>query len=446
MSLREAFIAVHRFGLGPRPGEIDAAARDPHGWLLRQLAGRPALPPDMSALPGGAARMGDFLRARQERGDPGAQKMIRQSFRETYLQESALRLRQQVATEQPFRERLVAFWSNHFTVSVQRPPVFGLAGAFEREAIRPHVTGKFVDMLVAVARHPAMLVYLDNGQSFGPDSPVGARQHRGLNENLAREMLELHTLGVDGGYTQADVRDFAKVLTGWTVAPPRFADAGTFRFMPMIHEPGPKTVLGVRYGEAGENEGLAVMQALARHPATARHIATKLCRHFIADTPPAAAVSRIARVFQDTDGDLHLVSATLVKLSEVWADPLPKVKAPNEFVVAALRATGFQSTGGGDDSMLGALRLLGQAPFAAPSPAGWPDTAGEWIGPDSVMRRAEWAMALGLRVAAFREPEHLFESTIGPVAAPATAQTIRRAPSRADAIGLVFASAEFQRR
>jgi uncharacterized protein (DUF1800 family) len=321
--------------------------------------------------------------------------------------------------------------------------VFGLAGAFEREAIRPYVTGRFYDMVLAVARHPAMLVYLDNGQSFGPNSIVGQRRRRGLNENLAREMLELHTLGVDGGYTQNDVREFAKMLTGWTVKPPRFADSGRFEFFPDIHEPGPKTLLGVRYREAGSGEAEAAFEALVRHPATATHIATKLCRHFIADDPPPAAVERIARVFHDSDGNLKAVSEALIEQPEAWTDPLAKVKAPNDFIVAALRATGFQGQG---EMILGALRLLGQAPFNAPSPAGWPDTASGWIGPESVMRRAEWAMALGMRVAEFRAPDRLFENTIAPIASPATAKTIARAPSRADAIALVFASPEFQRR
>jgi len=450
MSTRDAFIAVHRFGLGPRPGELDQAAADPRAWLARQIGAATAAPPaEFAGLPGGAERMGDFLRARRDRGDAGVQKLIRQSFRATYLQEASARLSVQVTSAAPFRERLVAFWSNHFTVSVQRPPVFGTAGAFEREAIRPYVTGRFADMLLAVARHPAMLVYLDNGQSFGPDSLVGMRQHRGLNENLAREMLELHTLGVDGGYTQTDVRELAKILTGWTVTPPRFPDAGQFRFFPQIHEPGPKTLLGTVYPDRGAAEAETAFQALARHPATAHHIATKLARHFVADAPPPAAVERLARVFHDTDGNLGAVSHALIELPDAWANPLAKVKAPNDFVVAALRAVGFTPQPADDGHatmMVNAVRILGQAPFNAPSPAGWPDTAADWISPESVLRRADWAMALGGRMAAGHDPERLFEATIAPVAARATAQAVARAPSRADAMGLVLASAEFQRR
>jgi len=199
----------------------------------------------------------------------------------------------------------------------------------------------------------------------------------------------------------------------------------------------------VRYGEAGASEAEAAFGDLVRRPATARHIATKLCRHFIADNPPAAAIERIARVFRDTDGNLAAVSEALVEQPEAWADPLAKVKTPNDFVISALRATGFQGQG---EMVMGALRLLGQTPFNAPSPAGWPDTAGEWVGPESVLRRAEWAMAVGMRVAEFRAPDRLFEATIAPIASTATAQAIARAPSRADAVALVFACPEFQRR
>jgi uncharacterized protein (DUF1800 family) len=448
VSTPAAFIAAHRFGLGPRPGELELVAPEPRAWLKRQLgAAAAAVPAQFAGLPSGAERMGDLLRARRDRGIPGVQKLIRESFRDTYIAEASARLRVQATTDAPFRERLVAFWSNHFTVSVQRPPVLGTVGAFEREAIRPHVTGRFYDMLLAVARHPAMLVYLDNGQSFGPDSLIGMRQHRGLNENLAREMLELHTLGVDGGYTQADVTEFAKILTGWSITPPRFPDAGTFRFFPQIHEPGPKTLLGVVYAEDGAREAEAAFLALARHPATARHIATKLARHFIADDPPPAAVARLARVFHDSDGDLAAVSEALVDEPLAWASPLTKVKTPNDFVIAAFRALGAEGAFDGDGrAMLNALRELGQPPFNAPSPAGWPDTAADWIGPESVLRRADWAMALAQRVAADHHPEQLFEATIAPVAAKSTALTVAHAPSRADALGLVLASVEFQRR
>jgi uncharacterized protein (DUF1800 family) len=437
------FIAVTRFGLGARPGELDRASRDPVGWVKQQIHAPAAVPEQLSGFASGGVRYGDFLRARQLGGDGAAQKLIRESFRDTYRQEAAARLRAQIASETPFRERLVAFWSNHFTVSIQRPPVLGVAGAFEREAIRPHVTGRFVDMLTAVARHPAMLFYLDNAQSFGPNSLAGLRTGRGLNENLAREILELHTLGVEGGYTQTDVREFAKILTGWSIERADEPNAGHYIFRPPIHEPGSKTLLGVRYGEAGVREGERALQALARHPATARHIATKLARHFIADRPPEQAVERLAGIFRDTDGNLAAISEALVEQPEAWTEELQKIRAPQDFVVAALRATGYDGPG---ETGLGALRLMGQLPFAAPSPAGWPDTADQWIGPEAVLRRAEWAMALGLRIAAIREPGVMFSETIAPVASRTTALAIARAPSLGEAAAVLFASPEFQRR
>ncbi len=443
MSSTAAAIAVSRFGLGPRPGELSTAGRDPIGWLKRQVAAPAPSLPAFSGLPSGAERMGDFLRARQQRGDAGIAALIRQSFRETFRDEASARLRTQIESTTPLRERLVAFWANHFTVSVQRPPVFGLAGAFEREAIRPHVFGRFSDMLLAVARHPAMLVYLDNGQSIGPNSVVGLRRGRGRNENLAREILELHTLGVEGGYSQTDVREFAKILTGWTMVRAEDPGAGGFRFVPDIHEPGGKTLLGRRFGHGGENDGRDALLMLARHPATARHLATKLARHFIADQPPEAAIERLSRVFRETDGNLAAVTEAIIEQPETWAEPLPKVRTPHEFVVAALRATEFN---GGGETILGTLRTLGQPSFAAPSPSGWPDTADRWIGPEAVLRRAEWSMALGLRLAAIRTPHALFAETIEPVAGRMTALAVARAPSAGEAMAILFASPEFQRR
>lgn len=443
MSSTAAAIAVSRFGLGPRPGELAAAGRDPVGWLKRQISVTVPPSPTFAGLPSGSERMGDFLRARLQRGQLGVEALVRQSFRETFREEASARLRAHVDSATPFRERMVTFWANHFTVSVQRPPVFGLAGAFEREAIRPHVFGRFAEMLLAVVRHPAMLVYLDNGQSIGPNSVVGLRRGRGLNENLARELLELHTLGVEGGYTQTDVRELAKILTGWTLARGEDSDAGHFRFVPQIHEPGGKTLLGRAFGHGGENDGKDALIMMARHPATARHIATKLARHFIADQPPPEAVDRLARVFRDTDGNLAALSEAIVEQPEAWAETLPKIRTPHEFVVAALRATEFNGNG---ETVLGALRTLGQGTFAAPSPSGWPDTAERWIGPEAVLRRAEWSMALGLRIAAIRTPDRLFAETIAPVAGRATRLAVERAPSAGDAAATLFASPEFQRR
>jgi uncharacterized protein (DUF1800 family) len=364
-----------------------------------------------------------------------------------YLTEAKARILAQVQSRQPLRERLVAFWSNHFTVSVARGTVTGLVGAFEREAIRPHVTGRFHDLLLAVVRHPAMLVYLDNANSSGPHSLLGRRLGVGLNENLARELLELHTLGVDGGYTQADVTQFARILTGWSYAGLRQKGAGEFAFVPARHEPGAKIFLGYRFAEGGEKEGLDAIALLARHPSTARHIARQFASHFIADDPPPAVVDRFAEVFHQTDGDLTALTQAAIDAPEAWDQPLAKVKSPNEFVVASLRATAAPLSSPGEiGAALGALKGLGQMPFAALSPAGWPDRADGWIGPDAVMDRADFAAALARRLRGRLVPARLLETSVGPVTSRALARALAHAASVEDANALILASAEFQRR
>ena len=239
----------------------------------------------------------------------------------------------QLATEESFRERLVHFWTNHFAVSADKPQVLALAGTLENEAIRPHVAGRFADMLTAVESHPAMILYLDNQASIGPGSQLAQRRSRrssagdrklGINENLAREILELHTLGVDGGYTQQDVTTFARALTGWSIGTDRFpggGELGKFAFHDAAHEPGAKTIMGTRYGQSGVAQPRAVLTDLAKHPATARHVATKLARHFIADEPPPDAVERIAKAFRDSDGDLPTVHRAVLDTPEAWVTP-----------------------------------------------------------------------------------------------------------------------------
>jgi uncharacterized protein (DUF1800 family) len=438
----EAFVALNRFGLGAVAGELDRVAGDPRGWLTGQLARPAVLPPELSGLGPGSDHARDLVNAIQDKSI--LKEQFRKEGRALYLQEVGQRTLAAIRSQAPLIERLTHFWSNHFTVSVAGKPILAvLAGAFEREAIRPRVTGRFHDMLRAVVSHPAMLIYLDNATSVGPNSRAGRARGKGLNENLARELLELHTLGVDGGYTQTDVQEFAKILTGWSVGRPKSAEAGQFRFHPLIHEPGDKTLLGKHYGETGMAEGEAALADLSRHPATARHIATKIARHFISDQPPLAAVDRLARVFRDSDGDLGELTRAVIASPEAWADPLAKVKSPQELVTSALRLTTFD---GDTDKLVGSLALLGQTPFAAPSPAGWPDDAAGWIGPEASLQRIEWSMALAQRLPRDLSPVALADATIAPVAARDTLQAIERAPDAREAIALLFASPEFQRR
>ncbi len=446
-----AIIAANRFGLGARPEEAGDVARDPQAWVRNQIYAPYVPPPLLADLPDAAEYTRQFLEARQQGGDGGVAEFLQRRIRqETLAAEIGARVQVAVQTREPFRERLVQFWSNHFTVSVQRPVVAPIAGAYERDAIRPHVFGRFADLLIAATRHQAMLFYLDNIGSVGPNSRAGQLGRRGINENHAREILELHTLGVGGGYTQNDVRELAKILTGWTVVTPPLARrsglpesaVGMTRFAADAHEPGNKSLVGHTFNEGGESEGIAALQFLATHPATARHVATKLARHFVADDPPSAAVARLEKVYLETRGDLAAVSFAIVDLPEIWERPNTKVRAPGDLVIAAYRALDVKVTAG---QLPGTMREMGQPVFAAPSPAGWPDRASDWVGPEAMLRRAEWAVAVSRRVRSPQSPEVLAGYAIGAVAPPAVRRAIAEADP-AEGVALLLACAEFQRR
>ena len=433
-----AVIAATRFGFAAKPGELAQIGGDPRGWVAAQLNRRPDFAP--GNLPPSPETVAAMLEARRDKEEKPA---LKERLKATYLGEIDARMRAAILGDTPVLERLTQFWSNHFTVSGMRPFVRGVTGAFEREAIRPHVTSRFLDMLMAVARHPAMLLYLDNAQSFGPGSPVGIRQNKGINENLGRELLELHTLGVDGGYTQADVEALARILTGWTVAPLRAPPAGGFRFIPQIHEPGDKRLLGRTYPEGGMDEGVAALRDLAAHPATARHVATRLARHFIADTPPADAVERIARRFRDTGGDLKQVTLAVLREEAVWREPFAKVRTPTELLISAHRAVGVVPEPG---PTFMALKKLDQPPFFAPSPAGWPDVASAWVSPESVVRRTEWCQTFAERLDEVPDPSDVMASSFGEALPEEVQRAVKRAPDKRAGLALLIASPQFQRR
>jgi uncharacterized protein (DUF1800 family) len=468
MSTRSV-IAVNRFGLGAAPGELAAVGTDPRGWLAQQISGPAPVPPEFGRL----ASSGEALKAYPRwiatlgKGGMGGEtaqgtpRTVESTFREQLgpgmLQEVTARLAAAATTTMPFRERLVWFWANHFTVSAEKALAFALVGSFEREAIRPHVNGTFADMLLASSRHPAMILYLDNHLSVRKGwKPQGLRSSRStafpaptdLNENLAREILELHTLGVNGGYSQADVTEFARVITGWTVRPTMFdlddSDAG-FVFVSSRHEPGPRNLLGATYAQEGAAQGEAVLRDLAKRPATAQHIATKLARHFIADEPPPDAVARIARAFRDSGGHLPTVHAALLDCPEVWQQPLAKLKSPIEYVVSCMRAIPALRAAQ-PSAVYGTLRGMGQRPYFAPSPQGWPDTAQAWSGGDALWKRIEWAGILASRLGSTVDPLQLAADSYGPALDAKTRQAIERAESRQQGLALWLASPEFQRR
>jgi uncharacterized protein (DUF1800 family) len=424
--------ALVRFGLGRRGDEPLPA--DPVAWLRAQLQGPD--PIQLANPPTAAAGLAALHEDRQNRPAPG-QSNSRALFREN----ATAQLGNALTTSAPFRERLVWFWTNHFTVSLRRPQCVALAGAFVEEAIRPHVTGRFVDMLLAVMRHPAMLFYLDNAGSVGPDSPAGLRSKRGLNENLARECLELHTVSPAAGYTQADVTNFAKILTGWSMN--LEADPPGFRYRPFAHEPGEQLVMGRRF-PPGEEGGVAALQFLAAHPATQVFLATKLVRHFVADDPPNDAVRRIAGVLRDCHGDLAAAAGTLISLTGAW-QPATKLRTPLDYVVAALRPLDAPPPKPDQPYLIGALAGLGQPMWSAPQPNGWPDRAEDWAGPEALVRRIDWAYAAAGRFDA-PDPAAVAEASLGPLLRPPTVEAMHRAASRRDALTLLLTSPEFQRR
>jgi uncharacterized protein (DUF1800 family) len=435
-----AFIAATRFGLGARPGDLANIGSDPRGWLLDQL-GPTAPPSGLSNLPPAGnlvAEMASMRRAKSEEEKRATARARQDRFQE----EMRARVTVQAGSDQPFRERLVAYWSNHFTVSITRKEVLSLAGAFERQVIRPRITGRFDNLLLASSQHPAMLGYLDQFRSIGPHSRAGQRSGRGLNENLAREILELHTLGVNGGYAQSDVESLAKLLTGWGLETSD-GEFGAFSYNENRHEPGRHQLVGTTYGGHGLRDGIDALRDLARHPSTAKNVATRMVRHFVADTPPPSAVAKVERAFRDSEGDLAEVARALVACPEAWTQPLAKVKSPWDLVISTAR--GFDYVGEAD-AMLDSMRWLGQVPFQAPSPQGWPDTAEGWIGPESMLSRIEWAESVG-REAAGRVADvpALAEELVGPVLDRSTRRALAAAPPP-DAIALLLASPAFQRR
>ncbi len=304
--------------------------------------------------------------------------------------------------------------------------------------------GRFGDMLLAVESHPAMLIYLDNARSIGPNSRAGQNRRRGLNENLAREILELHTLGVRSVYTQDDVTNFAKVITGWSIVPPRQdpARGGEFTFNPRMHEPGPQTVIGKRYDAAGVEQGRRVLADLARHPATAKHIAQKFARHFIADEPAPALVERLSKRFLETDGDLKELAKALIASDEAWDAPRTRIKRPAEWIVASLRAIGAKPAD--VRPVVQAQNLLGEPLWRPPAPNGFADDNATWL--DGLSQRLDLANQMARRNAGDADPMAVFEATLAPIASEDTRRTIARAESRPQALALLLMSPEFQRR
>jgi uncharacterized protein (DUF1800 family) len=381
---------------------------------------------------------------------PGAAKPPPQPLniiQKTFRAEALARLQRATIADCGFAERLVVFWSNHFCISASKGALARMwAGSFEREAIRPHVLGRFADMLRAVEQHPAMLFFLDNQQSLGPDSRAGVNRNRGLNENLAREIMELHTLGVGGGYSQDDVTSLARVITGWTFGgrQAQLGPPGAFIFNANAHEPGAQRVLGKIYDAGGVEQGEAVLADIARHPSTAKFIATKFVRHFVADDPPPALVARLQDVFTRTNGDLRALAVALVDSNEAWTAPIAKMRSPYEYLIATARiqARVPEDPGG----VLGGLNVLGQPLWSPAGPNGFPDSNAAWAAPEGMKLRLDVASQVASRMNNTIDPRELLELAAADAASEDTRRTIERAETRQQAMAILLMSPEFQRR
>ncbi|MGV9009177.1 DUF1800 domain-containing protein [Brevundimonas sp.] len=512
-----AAIALTRFGLGAKAGEIEAIGDDARGWLAAQIMpGGAPLP--QGDLPATDERVQDWLAyqqtgqqrrqiRRQEGAAPGnasppaamarpmaegaamsamtqqeetpaqtapisaeaqaafdARRESRRDLAQETAREFVARADLGATTPDGFAERWALFWANVFTVSATKFQSGIFIGPYEREAIRPHVFGRFKDLVVAAESHPAMLTYLDQAQSVGPGSVAGQRRNAGLNENLAREILELHTLGTDGGYTQADVTELARALTGWSIPTNRGgggqgqgqgrrgrraaslaepASENGFVFRTIIHEPGTRTVLGKTYADGGAEQGRAILRDLANAPQTARRLSHNLARHFVADAPPPALVQKLEAAWTSSRGDLGQVARALIEAPEAWEPQATKIKTPYEFIVSTHRALGTRPQR--PQPLQQALLQMGQPAFSAPSPEGWPDTAADWAGPDALVKRLNWAKTVGDR-AAETDADAVAAAALGPRLGERSRLAIARAESRPEALTLFLMSPEFQRR
>ncbi|HEV2533408.1 DUF1800 domain-containing protein [Phenylobacterium sp.] len=485
----KAAIAATRFGLGAKPGEIAEASRDPQGWLKAQIRREGADQPQ-SGGETTARRIADLREFQQQKRevkqegaanggklapearDPVklAQKLLRDDTQTDFLS----RVQLATATDAAFRERWALFWTNHFTVAAKNLQTATVVGPYEAEAIRPHVFGRFIQLLGAVETHPAMMIYLDQVQSVGPNSemaqrakgfgrrgrfgggfggarlqPAAAaapRRDLGLNENLAREIMELHTVGVHGGYSQADVTEFARAMTGLSIGGFRGPDGqiGEPVFRDVAHEPGQRMVMGVRYDQHGKDQSAAILADLAGKPQTAKFICGKIARHFVADDPSPALTARLEKAWMSSGGDLARVAEALIEAPEAWAPQPTKFKTPYEFIVSSYRAAGAQPQAFGQVGPI--LTALGQKPFDPGSPKGWAEEADAWAAPDGIVKRMQFAQGFAAQAVQGRDPKALAAEALGERIAPATATAIARAESRPEGFALLLMSPEFQRR
>ncbi|MDB5101256.1 MAG: hypothetical protein JWM80_5677 [Cyanobacteria bacterium RYN_339] len=438
--------ALDRLAFGPAPGEMAAVKREGfENYLQAQLRDGPE-PPALAAKLAAIEAVNltpDQLFDRYGRPETQQQK---QAANQVLAGAQEARLLRAMGSPHQLREVMVDFWFNHFNVFSGKGPIKLWAGAYEAQAIRPFALGRFRDLLGATAHHPAMLFYLDQWQSAGQRG-----KNSGLNENYARELMELHTLGVDGGYAQQDVIELARILTGWGFNDrPAVTRGGyTFHFEPKRHDQGTKTLLGQTFKPGRDDEGERALDLLAAHPATARHLARKLAVYFVADDPPPALVDGVAAAFQSSQGDVRKTLDALFHRPEFWDARYrnAKFKTPYRFAVSAARAVGPE--GMPTNRLVNQLRQFGQPIYGCPTPDGYKDTQGAWLSPEAMTRRAGFAVAIGTgrlgAPGATPVDPGLLARTLGHPFGPTSREAIATAPPRLRP-ALMLGSPEFNRR
>lgn len=450
-TINRACIAVNRFGYGAREGELEKAKRAPKAWVKSQLT---SLSFDTLLL-----HSNDIFieHSKYQKQNKQQKKQVKNKQKMSVLDDevskkyarNALRslsidsLNQAINSPHSVSWRLLDFFSNHFSVTANGRLMVGLAATLEREAIAPNLLSNFEDILLAVEQHPAMLIYLNNEKSFGPNSRIAKKRNIGLNENLAREMMELHTLGVDGDYNQADVIELAKAITGWSVKNYQKEHSTGFIFRTYGHEPGARTLLGTRYSHKGVEQGQQILRDLAMHPSTIKHVCFKLAHHFVSETPPKSLLNKMAARWLTTQGNIKQVMYSMFDAEEAWLSSAQKFKTPREFVISTYRAINLKTHN--SKLLLNSLTSLGQAPFNAGSPAGYSDDVNDWLGASALMARVDWTTMLSgarNRLNAVK----IMATALGDSVSQHTYQSVMRAESRQQAMTLLLMSPEFQRR
>ncbi len=448
----EAVIATNRFGMGARLTEIDDARHSPRDWLIGSLA--PITPP--KDAPTAIEMIRKWVKYKEQQKNTNkktnSMKAVSQdtvSFHDSFRSNSAQIIKSSIETSSSINYRLLDFFSNHFSVSAKNPGMKFLAPALDWDAIAPNILGPFSNMLTAAITHPAMLLYLDNVNSIGPHSLQGnKRKKSGLNENLAREILELHTLSVNGNYTQSDVNELAKAITGWSITrkndTTELLKGDAYIYRPNNHEPGNRYILDKYYFDSIDNDtqGRKILTDLANHPSTALHICTKLAQHFVNDEPNSKLINNMKKTWLKTEGNLKAVMITLIESNSAWHKKSKKYKSPREFLISTYRAGNIIISN--KKNLINHLNHLGQLPYHSGSPAGYGDFNSTWNGPDALLRKIEWVEIVSKHKQLRRSNSlDLVNTSLSNSISKATLDIIKQAENQQQAIALLFLSPDF---